>query len=118
MPPSFDPDPSRDPDVPPGGDKRLWLGLIGLFTAILLAAITMHRLFPSPALPPAGAGGNAKLNNGVPQMTRQQLIESQQAMPELFDFDPKTPPPNALQGGDSVGTPETPSSLGSRGLGR
>jgi hypothetical protein len=51
-------------------------------------------------------------------MTRPQLLENQQAMPELLDFDAQNPPPNPATGGGTLGTPGSPSSLGPGALGQ
>ncbi|MFN9629249.1 MAG: hypothetical protein ACK59A_03335 [Cyanobacteriota bacterium] len=51
-------------------------------------------------------------------MTRPQLLENQQAMPELADFDAQNPRQNPINAGGRGGIPSPPSTLGSGVLGR
>ncbi|MEB3317929.1 MAG: hypothetical protein VKO39_07310 [Cyanobacteriota bacterium] len=121
-PPSLNPDPFRGAPADSAGDQRLWLGLLALLSVIVLAAVGIHWLLPPKRvlpLPASGSGsGSGNLNTGAPLMTRQQLLENQQAIPELLDFNSQTPPPNPLPGTRPLGTPGLPSSIGTSSLGR
>jgi hypothetical protein len=116
MSPRPDPRPPSDPP-PLGPDRRLWMGLAFSGAVIALMALAIHRLAPEP--PRAPNAGKAPLNGLTPLMTRPQLLENQQAMPELQDFDAQTPPPipNDGGGGAPLGTPAPPSDPGTGALG-
>lgn len=105
----------REPDpesTPPsqGSERRLQIGLAGLVAVMGLMAFAVHRWVgreprrPAPPDPPS------------PMLSRPQLLESQQAMPELRDFDAQTPPANPF-GGQPLDAPGLPSSLDTRGPG-
>jgi hypothetical protein len=115
MPPR--PDPRLPPDPPSlAPDRTLWWGLAGGIALIALLALAVHRFVPQA--PSGSGGGKANLNRNAPLMTRPQLLENQQAMPELLDFDAQNPPPNPPAGGGALGTPGPPSSLGTGTLGQ
>ncbi len=111
------PDPPVLPDPEPlGPDKRLWLGLASGFATIVLLALAIHRFVPATPLAPrtpAGAGASGPANTGTlngspPLMTRPQLLENQQAMPELREFDAQTPPAGPANGSAPPGAPNPP----------
>jgi hypothetical protein len=103
---AFDADP-RAPEPPPlGPDRRLWFGLAAGMALLALLIALVHELVP--AAPPARVTGNGSLNRDVPLMTRPQLLENQQAMPELIDFDSQTQPSNPNNGGALSGTLGSP----------
>jgi hypothetical protein len=91
------------------------VGLALGFTTILLLATAIHWLVPAAPVSPGGAKGS--LNGTVPLMSQPQLLENQQAMPELREFDPQNPPPTPNTG-SPLGTPSPPSALGTGVLGR
>lgn len=111
-----------DPGVEPPDDHRLALGLMGLFVALAVVAISVHTLVPGGA-PDRNANTpnvntpKASANPPSPLLTRPQLLENQQAMPEMADFDAQNPPPNPVSGG-GLGTPSPPSALGTGALGQ
>ncbi|MFM7641861.1 MAG: hypothetical protein ACKO45_09965 [Cyanobium sp.] len=108
---TLEPDPAS-----PSGDRRLAIGLGSLFLVLIALVLSVHWLLPK------STGGDApstpKLSTGSPMLTRPQLLENQQAMPELADFDAQNPPPSPLNGGGALGTSGPPSSLGTGGLGQ
>ncbi|MEB3157567.1 MAG: hypothetical protein VKO26_09050 [Cyanobacteriota bacterium] len=111
------PDPLDVPDpLPLGPDRRLWLGLAFGLATIVFLALAVHRFAPAP--PPIPVDAKGTLNGNAPLMTRPQLLENQQAMPELMGFDAQTPPANPNGGGAPLGAPGTPSPLGTGALGR
>jgi hypothetical protein len=111
------PDPFEVPDpLPLGPDRRLWLGLAFGFATIVCLALAAHRFAPAP--PPSPVGAKSTLNGNATLMTRPQLLENQQAMPELMGFDAQTPPANPSGGGAPLGAPGTPSPSGTGALGR
>jgi hypothetical protein len=109
--------PPLDPEGPSTNDKRLWIGLIGLFSSIFLLAFAIHKFLPASSNGTQQGSGNSNAGKGSPLMTRQQLLENQQAMPELADFDSQTPPQIPINGGGPVGPSSPPSRLGSGVLG-
>jgi hypothetical protein len=112
MPPR--PGPQLPPDPPPlGTDRRLWWGLLLVGATLLLLTLAVQRLVPPP--PRAPNPGSANLNGNAPLMTRPQLLENQQAMPELMDFDARNPPPS--DGGAPPGTPAPSTAPGTGPLG-
>jgi hypothetical protein len=59
-------------------------------------------------LPKISTGNATRTPNPTPSpplLTRPQLLENQQAMPELADFDAQTTPPNPINGGGQLGSP-------------
>lgn len=57
-------------------------------------------------LPKISTGNATRTPNPTPLLlTRPQLLENQQAMPELADFDAQTTPPNPINGGGQLGSP-------------
>jgi hypothetical protein len=115
MPPR--PSPPLPPDPPPlRTDRRLWWGLAVVGATLALMVLAVHRLVQPP--PPAPNPGSANLNGNAPLLTRPQLLENQQAMPELLDFDAQTPPPNPSNNSPPPGTSAPPSALGTGALGR
>ncbi len=105
-----------DPDPSFSADKRLWAGLSICLTAIVVLAITVQKFFPADT---SGQGASpVKLPNSAPMMSRPQLLENQQAMPELADFDAQTPPPNLTGGTRPIQTPGPASPLLQGGLGQ
>ena len=113
---SSEPLPPDTPSLAP--DRRLWVGLAAGMAILALLIGLVHKLVPAAPPPQGASSGPANLNNNAPLMTRPQLLENQQAMPELLDFDPQNPPPNPNAGGGPLGTPGPPSSLGSGALGQ
>lgn len=114
---SFEPDsvPPATSSAPPN-DRRLTIGLVSLFLVLIALALAVHWLLPES---PAGkASSTPNLTTGSPMLTRPQLLENQQAMPEIADFDAQNPPPSPLNGGGALGTPGPPSSLGSGAFGQ
>jgi hypothetical protein len=119
--------PRPDSDLPStplpfASDKGLWWGLGAGFALMALLAVAVHRLVTEA---PQGKGdgkatlkGLAPLNGTAPLMSRPQLLENQQAMPELFEFDANNPPPNPTNAGGPLGTPSSPSTLGTGALGQ
>ena len=105
-----------DPGSPPPTDRWLAVGLVGLLAAIALLAYAIHRFVPSPGGEPMPATSNPPASP-APLLTRPQLLEDQQAMPEMADFDAQTPPPAAL-GGGGLGLPPAPGAAGSGGPGQ
>ncbi len=106
---------SLPPDPPPlGPDRRLWVGLALGGATIALLVLMVRWLVPAPLQAPNTGG--AALNGNAPLMTRPQLLENQQAMPELLDFDANTPAPNPNNG--PPGTPAPPSAGGIGALGQ
>jgi hypothetical protein len=111
------PDPQLLPDQPPlGPDRRLWWGLALGGAAIALLVLAVHWLVPAP--PPAPHTGKAPLNDNPPLMSQPQRLETQQAMPELRDFDSANPPPNPTNSGGPLGSSAPPSALGTGALGQ
>jgi hypothetical protein len=105
-----------DPDPSFSADKRLWVGLSFCFTAMVVLAITVRKFVPAVT---SGQGASpVKLPNSTPLMSRPQLLENQQAMPELADFDAQTPPPNLTGGTSPIQTPGPSSPLLQGGLGQ
>jgi len=92
-----------DPDPSFSADKRLWVGLTLCLTAIVLLAFTVQRFLPAHSGGPSA--GQVKPQNSTPLMSRPQLLENQQAMPELADFDSQTPQPNLSGGSGPIQTP-------------
>ncbi|MEB3304184.1 MAG: hypothetical protein VKK99_06270 [Cyanobacteriota bacterium] len=110
-----------DPDAPPTTNRTLWIGLTALGAALVLAAIAVNRVVPGTSSgkpstqatpsPPSGSPSPTS----PPLMTRPQLLENQQAMPELADFDSQNPPQNPINGNPVLGNPGA--SLGNPGAG-
>jgi hypothetical protein len=89
-----------DPDAPPGTDRTLWIGLSVLFLSLLALAIAVQKLVPGasgglPSSPPPSES---------PLMTRPQLLENQQAMPELGEFDGQSPAQAPINGNTVLGS--------------
>ncbi|MEB3156954.1 MAG: hypothetical protein VKO26_05905 [Cyanobacteriota bacterium] len=125
MPLRLDPPVLPEP-ASPGADKRLWLGLAAGFAIIFFLALLVQWLVPATLRPPPAPGGpsapgaanKGALNSNAPLMTRPQLLDNQQAMPELIDVDARTPAANLSGGGAPLGVPGPPSSLGTGALGQ
>ena len=109
VPPDPDPDPSFS------ADKRLWVGLTICLTAFVLLAITVQRFLPAHSGGPSA--GQVEIQNSTPLMTQPQLLENQQAMPELAGFDSQNPPPNLSDGNGPIQRPGPSSPLLQGGLG-
>lgn len=110
--------PPLDPEGSSTNDKWLWIGLIGLFSSIFLLALAIHKFFPASSTGTQQGSGNPNAGLSSPFMTRPQLLENQQAMPELADFDAQNPRQNPINAGVPGGIPSPPSTLGSGVLGR
>jgi hypothetical protein len=96
-----------DPDPSLSADRRLWVGLTAGLAAIVVLAITVHKLVPASS--PVQEASQVKLPNNAPLLALPQRLENQQAMPELADFDAQTPAPDLSGGSGLLPAPGAPS---------